>query len=392
MLYDNAQLARVYLHAWQITGTPLFRAVAEEILDYVAREMTDPAGGFYSAQDADSEGEEGKFFLWTPAEIEMTLGAAAPAFMAAYDVTPDGNFEGKNILTFVADLASRPGFADDRRRLCNRREERVRPGRDDKVLVSWNGLMLAAFAEAARALEREDYRQVAERNAAFLLHDLRGAAGRLLHTWRAGVAKGNGYLDDYSHLIEGLLELYQSTSDDRWYTAAHALTEEMIAHFRADAGFFDTSDDHEALIVRTRQTQDNAVPSGSAMAAYALLRLAGVAVEPRYLDLAQQSIAQVAPLLARHPLGFAQWLFALDYALARPREIAIVGSPAAADAQALLAACRGGYRPHQFAVIGQEGVVPLFANRGQVDGRATAYVCSGFTCLPPVTELADLAG
>jgi hypothetical protein len=223
MLYDQSQLARVYLHAWQVTGNEFFRTITEEILDYVVREMTyvgadandqqfrrapklpsNTAGvAFYSTQDADSEGEEGKFFVWTPAEIREILRDETEAFMAAYGVTRNGNFEGKNILEFVGGLEQRPALAEARRKLFAAREKRVHPGRDEKVLASWNGLMLAAFAEAARALERNDYREVAERNAEFLLRELRQENGRLLRTWKAGEAKLNGYLEDYAFLIEG---------------------------------------------------------------------------------------------------------------------------------------------------------------------------------------------
>ena len=212
MLYDNSQLARVYLHAWQVTGNEFFRTITEEILDYVAREMLDPAGGFYSTQDADSEGEEGKFFVWTPDEIREVLGNDADAFMAAYGVTRHGNFEGKNILECVGDMDQRPALAHARRKLFEAREKRVHPGRDEKVLTSWNGLMLAAFAEAARTLKREDYQAVAERNAEFLLRELRQENGRLLRSWKDGEAKLNGYLEDLSYLIEGLLELHRPLS------------------------------------------------------------------------------------------------------------------------------------------------------------------------------------
>ncbi|MDY7040124.1 MAG: thioredoxin domain-containing protein, partial [Chloroflexota bacterium] len=246
MLYDNAQLTRVYLHAWQATSEPFYRAIAEEILDYVVREMSDAGGGFYSTQDADSEGEEGKFFLWTPAETREVLGDEAEAFVVPYAVTEAGNFEGRNILEFVADLDQRPALAGARGKLFSAREQRVHPGRDEKVLTSWNGLMLAAFAEAARALGRADYQQVAERNAGFLLRELRGEDGRLYRTWKGNKAKINGYLEDYTHLIEGLLQLYQTTFEPRWYQAARELADLMVEHFGDSAGgFFDTSDDHE---------------------------------------------------------------------------------------------------------------------------------------------------
>ena len=404
MLYDNSQLARVYLHAWQVTGNEFFRTITEEILDYVMREMTDPAGGFYSTQDADSEGEEGKFFVWTPDEIREVLGDEADIFMAAYGVTRHGNFEGKNILEFVGDMEQRPTLAEARRRLLEAREKRVHPGRDDKVLTSWNGLMLAAFAEAARALDRDDYRLVAESNADFLLSELRQESGRLLRTWKSnpeqgegpGEAKLNGYLEDHSYLIEGLLELYQTTFEPRWFVAAQELAETMIEHYQSpDGGFFDTSDDHETLITRPRDLQDNASPSGNAMAATTLLKLAGFTNDLRYVDIAHQALAQMQPMLAQYPLGFGQWLQALSFTLSQPGEIAIIGEPEAADTQALLDAARDGYRPFQVVALNVPGTqppaVPLLQDRGLVQGQATAYVCRAFACQAPITEPDALA-
>jgi uncharacterized protein YyaL (SSP411 family) len=399
MLYDNAQLARVYLHAWQVTGNGFFRTITEEILDYVVREMTDAEGGFYSTQDADSEGEEGKFFVWTPDEIRDVLGDEAKAFMATYGVTPGGNFEGKNILKFVGDLEQRHALASARHTLFEAREERIHPGRDEKVLTSWNGLMLAAFAEAARTLDRDDYRLVAERNADFLLRELRQENGRLLRTWKrrpehaegAAEAKLNGYLEDYSYLIEGLLELYQTTFDSRWFLAAKELAETVIAHFQApNGGFFDTSDDHESLITRPRDLQDNATPSGNAMATTVLLKLAGLTNEVRYVDIAHEALAQMESMMAQYPLGFGQWLQALSYTLAKPKEIAIVGDPDSADTQALLRIARDGYRPFQVIALGaqdtQAAAIPLLQDRGLVKGRAAAYVCRDFACQAPITE------
>ena len=403
MLYDNAQLARVYLHAWQATGTPLFRAVAQETLDYVAREMRDPAGGFYASQDADSEGLEGKFFVWTEAEIRAALGDGADEFLAAYGVSEQGNWEGRNILEFVGELDRRPALAGARRRLFAVRQQRVPPGRDDKVLTAWNGLMLAAFAEAARVLDREDYAQIAQRNAAFALRELRRADGRLWRSWRAGAAHLNGYLEDYAALIEGLLELYQTTFAPRWYTAAQELAETMLRHFWSpEVGFYDTSDDHETLLTRPRDLQDNATPSGNALAATVLLKLAGLAQEPRYAELAHQLLAAVQPLLTQAPLGFGQWLQALAYTLARPQEIAIVGEPQAAATQALLAVVREGYRPFQVTALGAPGPapspVPLLRDRSLLAGRPTAYVCDAPaagddapTCQAPVTAPEALA-
>jgi len=364
MLYDNAQLARVYLHAWQVTGNVFFRTIVQETLDYVIREMTDPSGGFYSTQDADSEGEEGKFFVWIAGEIRRVLGDEAGAFMAAYGVIRHGDFEGKNILEFVGDMDQRPALAEARRKLFRVREQRVHPGRDEKVLTSWNGLMLAAFAEAARAFGRDDYLRTANRNADFLLRELVQGSGRLLHTWKDGKARITGYLEDYANLIEGLIQLYQATFEPRWYAAAVELTEGMIAYFGApDGGFYDTADDHEALIVRPRDLQDNATPSGNAMAATVLLKLGGYFGEGRYVDVAHRALAQMQPLMSKYPLGFGQWLQALVHALSIPKEIAIVGDPKAVDTRALLNMVRSGYRPFQVVALGapstQPATVPL---------------------------------
>ncbi len=387
MLYDQALLAPVYLHAWQVTGGELFRTIAEETLDYVVREMTNPAGGFYSSQDADSEGQEGRFYVWTPAEILQVVGPEASAFMAAYGVTARGNFEGQNILTFSGEMEQRAVLAEARHKLFAARQKRVHPGRDAKVLTSWNGLMLAALAEAARVLDRHDYLQVARSNADFLWRELRQENGRLWHTWQDGRAKQNGFLEDYAHLIYGLLELYQATFEPCWYAAAAELAATMIAHFSdPGGGFFDTSDDHEPLITRPRNLQDGAVPSGNAMAATVLLRLAGLAVEPRYAGLARESLRRVEPLLAQAPLGVGQWLLALDYALSRPREIAIVGDPAANDTRDLLAVALAGYQPHRVVAVGATAAVPLLADRAPLNGATTAYVCLDATCLPPVTR------
>jgi uncharacterized protein YyaL (SSP411 family) len=356
--------------------------------------MTDPAGGFYSTQDADSEGEEGRFYLWTPQEIKAALGRRAGRFAGAYDVTEEGNFEGRNILTFSGTIEEREALAVDRRKLLDARDRRVHPGRDEKVLASWNGLMLASFAEAARVLDRKDYLAAAERNAGFLLAELRTPDGRLRHSWKDGEARINGYLGDHTHITEGLLELYQSSYDPRWYLAAKELADVVIGHFSAASGFYYTSDDHEGLVVRPRDSQDNAVPSGNGMAATVLLRLAGLAVDPRYMELAQDSLGQMETMLARHPLAFGQWLIALEHALSHPCEVAIVGEPGADDTAALLRVCASGYHPGRTVAVGRTGgegsEVELLNGRGPIDGRATAYVCVDYTCLPPVTEAAEL--
>ena len=264
MLYDNAQLARVYLHAWQVTGRPLFEAVVRETLDFLLREMADPAGGFYSALDADTEGREGRYYVWTPQEIRDVLGTdRAIDFSQAYGLTAGGNFEGANVLTYVGDEVERPDLAPLREDLRRAREGRTRPAADDKVLTSWNGLAMAAFAEAGRALDEPRYLEAAERAAGFLLEHLRRPDGRLLHAWRRGRAGTDGFLEDYTHLAEGLLALYAATFEARWFHEAQGLMEHVIARFAADVGFYDTDAAHEGLIVRPRELEDNVIPWGT---------------------------------------------------------------------------------------------------------------------------------
>lgn len=405
MLYDNALLARVYLHAWQITHNDVYRRIAEQTLDYVGREMTDPRGGFYSTQDADSEGHEGKFYVWSSEEIRVVLSDAAPLFLDAYGVTERGHFEGKNILHLTRDLdvlaamhhLSQAEIAKQletgRQKLFAVREHRIKPARDEKVLTAWNGLMLAAFAEAARALQRADYRAMAERNANFVLGELRAANARLRRSWKQGEARLNGYLEDYANLAEGLLALYETTFDARWFIAARELADAMLAHF-ADAqfGFFDTSDDHETLVTRPKDVQDNAVPSGNAMAATVLQKLGAFTGDTRYVDAAQRALESVQPAMKSAPLGFAQWLSALEFALGQPKEIAIIGTPD--EARTLLDVVFRNYHPNQVVAVRQPGnasPIPLLEGRTPLNGRATGYVCRNLTCQLPVTDADALA-
>ncbi len=407
MLYDNALLARVYLHAYQVTGKPLYRRVAEETLDFVQREMRHEAGGFYSSYDADSEGAEGKFYVWSAAEIRRVLGEEASLFMLAYDVTERGNWEGKNILNLprtldeVAAMVNTPlpqvaaRLAAARQALYAVRARRVWPGLDDKVLTAWNGLMLAAFAEAGRILDRPDYGQTAVQNANFLYTHLRAADGRLFRTWKAGsTARFNGYLEDYACLADGLLALYQTTFDARWFNWARQLGDLMLAHFpdTANGGFFDTSDDHEKLIQRPKDLQDNATPSGNAMAAQVLLKLSLYTGDGRYWDITNRAITPLYDALARFPTGFAHWLCAADLLTGDPQEVAIVGDPNADDTRALLRVVQAPYRPNIIVAAGDNGLdVPLLAERPSLNGRATAYVCRQFICQHPVTDPAELA-
>ncbi|MGZ6295618.1 MAG: thioredoxin domain-containing protein [Candidatus Limnocylindrales bacterium] len=408
MLYDNAQLARVYLHAWQVTGEARYRAVTEETLDYLLREMAEPDGTFGASQDADTAGVEGGSYTWAAAEVAARLGPDGALFAAAYDVTAAGNWEGRTILRRVASdaaLAVHHGLteaevgrrlAEARQRLLVARQERPQPARDDKALAAWNGLALAALAEASAAFGRADYRAAAERAANALLTHLPGPDGRLGRSWKDGRVSQAGVLEDHADLAEGLLALYQATFEERWFVAARDLLERVLAHFADPAGgFFDTADDHERLIARPKGLTDNALPSGNAMAATALLRLAALTGEGRYRTAAEQALGLVTGLVGRYATAFAQWLVALDLAARPIDEVAIVGAPEEADTQALLRAVRSRYRPQLVLasttpLAETTSAVPLLHGRPQLDGRATAYVCRAFACQRPVTSPGDL--
>ncbi|WP_069803857.1 thioredoxin domain-containing protein [Thermogemmatispora onikobensis] len=413
MLYDNALLSRLYLHAYLVTGNPFYRRIAEETLDYVMREMTAPEGGFYSTQDADSEGEEGKFYLWQAEEIARLLpGEDGDLFMAWYGVTPRGNFEGKNILHVpepdAQRVAERLGVSRERLEqalekgralLLAAREQRVKPGRDEKVLTAWNGLMLRSFAEAARYLGRSDYRQVAERNADFLLATLR-KNGRLQRTWKDGRAHLAGYLEDYAFLADGLLALYEASFELRWFSEARSLIEEALQLFAdsENGGFFDTGSDQEALVSRPKEIMDNATPAGNSVAAEVLLRLAAFTGEERYHQAAESYLQALADIMTQHPHAFGHLLGALDFALSPGREIAIIGDPQAEETAALLAVVNSHYRPNSVLACVAPGsvqeraaaLIPLLAERPQQNGRATAYVCQHFACQAPVTTAEEL--
>ena len=395
MLYDNAQLIRVYLHAWAVLGDDRFREVAQEALEYLLREMRTEDGAFAASQDADTDGIEGLTFTWRAAEIREVLGDAAPAFTAAYGVTDDGNWEGVAILSRVTPRGDSDGelaLADARARLLERRMTRPQPARDDKALAAWNGLTIAAFAEAGRLLGEERYTAAAVRAAETITRGLVAADGSLGRSWKDGRAAGQGVLEDYANLADGLLALYESTFDERWFTAARGLTDRILDRFSDPAGgFFDTADDHERLITRPKDAQDNAVPSGGSMATTVLLRLAAWTGEGRYREAAERALGTVAEYLVRYPTGFAQWLIAATFATALVDEVAVVGDPASDTTRALLAPAWAAWRPNQVvaaAPAGQiaESVVPLLADRLPLDDRPTAYVCRGFVCDLPLTD------
>ncbi len=397
MLYDNAQLIRVYLHAFQVTGSEFYKRVAIDTLEYIKREMLDASGGFYSTQDADSEGVEGKFFVWTPDEIEKILGAEqGQEFCAYFDVTADGNFEEANILN-VKDLDSEvwERLHSCREKLFAEREKRIKPNRDEKILTAWNGLLLAAFADAAAVLESEDYLEIAKRNAEFISREM-VRDGRLLRTWKDGAAKLNGYVEDYANVADGLIVLFQVSGDTKYLIEARRLADLMITEFwdAENGGFFFTSNDHEELIVRNKDFYDNATPSGNSVAADVLLRLSKLLGDEKYERFAVTVLRLTATQLRRHPQGFGRGLSALEFYLGQTKEIVILGQ----RGNDLEREVSRRYLPDAVVVLSESipsdaNLLPLLKDRETVGGVATAYVCEDFVCQRPVStvdELADL--
>ncbi|MBV8857024.1 MAG: thioredoxin domain-containing protein [Acidobacteria bacterium] len=409
MLYDNALLTRLYIHAYQATGEQFFRRVAEETLGYVKREMLDESGAFYSTQDADSEGVEGKFFVWDREEVESLLGPLdARLFCAYYDVTEGGNFEERNILHVerpAAEVAREQNVtveklteAVERGRgiLFTERERRIKPGRDEKVIAAWNGLMLEAFAEAAAVLGRDDYQEVAERNAQFILDTL-VKDGLLLHVSKGGRAKHVGFLDDYAFVVSGLVTLYETTGRLRWLEAAVTLTDKMVEEFwdEEGGGFFYNGRSGEKLIVRSKDYFDNATPSGNSVAAEALLRLSVITGNEDYRRKAVNVLRLVRDAVERYPSAFGYALGAIDFYLSTPKEIVVVGE--AAQARPLLREVWTRYLPNKVVVLSSNveenaaRLVPLLRERAAQGGRATAYVCENYACLQPVNTPVELA-
>jgi uncharacterized protein YyaL (SSP411 family) len=423
MLYDNAQLARTYLHAWQVTGEEDFRRIVEETLNYVLREMTSPEGGFYSTQDADSEGREGRFFLWAFAEVVELLGSEeARLFSAYYDITPSGNFheggESANILHIEQDLTEMARargvsperlaqvIARGRKILFDARERRVHPGRDDKVLAEWNGLMIHAFAEAGAALKRTNYLIAAERAANFVLSTMGIAqsAGldpdlRLCRTYKDGQAKLNAYLEDYAAMALGLLGLYQATFAARWLEVASALAQTILDRFldREGGTFFQTSTDHERLVTRRKDFVDSAIPAGNSLAADLFLRLGALSSRADYAEHGAAVMRSMTDTMRKQPAAFGRLLCAADFYLNPGEEIAIVGDLEADETRALLAEVYKRYLPNSVLALrapDDETLsqrVPLLQGRGLVNGRAAAYVCRNYVCRLPVTDPEALA-
>ncbi len=422
MLYDNAQLAQTYLRAYQATGDAFYRRIVEETLDYVLREMTGPEGAFYSTQDADSEGEEGKFFVWTPAEIEAVLGQSdAELFCGFYDVTERGNFEGKSILNVTVapdayarsvgsnteDLESR--LAEMRKKLYDAREARVKPGRDEKILTAWNGMMLAAMAEAAAVFERKDYKLAAIRNAEFV-HGRLMRNGRLMRTGKADGESGKGgegenfkvapiqaFLEDYACYADGLLRLYEATFDRQWLERAAELSQVMSELFSDEEGrFYNTAHDAETLVDRPRDLTDNATPSGNSVAVEVLLKLAILTGRDEYWESAATVLRSLASAMERHAPAFGRLLSAADLYIGPVKELAIIGPSTEPATSALLKAARSGYYPNMLVVVSVPTAsvadgLPILADRPMIDGKPTAYLCEDYACKQPTTDPQELA-
>ncbi|MCH7859197.1 MAG: thioredoxin domain-containing protein [Candidatus Marinimicrobia bacterium] len=410
MLYDQAMLALAYTAAYQATGKAAYARTVDEIFTYVLRDMTSSEGGFYSAEDADSEGEEGKFYLWTHDEIRQILSSDDTEFvMASLNVARGGNFrdgvtgknEGSNILHLTAPLGEPDQQRWDllREQLFTVREKRVHPGKDDKILTDWNGLMIAALARAGQALDRPDYIAAAEKAVTFILGTLRDDRGRLLHRYRNGQAGITGHLDDYAFIVWGLLELYEATFKTDYLETALALNAIMLDQFWDDegGGFFFTADDGEALLVRHKDIYDGAIPSGNSVAAMNLLRLGRMTVNPALEERAAALGRAFSSLVNRSPTGFAQLLSAVDFGVGPAYEVVIAGKPGSADTENMLAALRRAYHPnivvifHPIKEHGEADIIrlaPFIKTQVSLDGQATAYVCRNYACQRPTTDTA----
>ncbi|MGH7787913.1 MAG: thioredoxin domain-containing protein, partial [Candidatus Binatia bacterium] len=408
MLYDNAQLVPLLLSTYQATGDDFFATIARETLDYVVREMRDPAGGFYSTQDADSEGEEGRFFLWDEGEVVTRLGADAGELACRYwDVTAPGNFEGRNILHVTVPVeqlallyrrtpaALRALLHEARATLFAARQTRIKPDLDTKVLTAWNGLMISAFARAAELFDDAGYRQVALDAVAFVERELQ-RGDRLLSTWKDGAAKLNAYLDDYVFLAAARLDLFEAVQNRRHLDAAARLMAAAVAHFwdAAAGGFFFTSDDHEALIVRSKPAFDGSIPSGNSVAALTLLRLYHYTGDADHLTRAETVLRLLAEPLRSQPFGLTNLLAAVDFHADGPREIAVVGDPASPATAALLARLRRTYVPNRTLMVLDPADAtprpPLLEGKTMLDGQPTVYVCHRMTCSPPATRWEEI--
>ncbi len=409
MLYDNAQLVPLYLSAYQLTGDAFFADIARDILDYVVREMRDEEGGFYSTQDADSEGIEGKYFVWDRAEVEHVVGAENADLICRYwDVTDEGNFEGKNILRVPLDKAQAAKkfgleaqeltavLQDARQKLLAERETRVRPDRDEKMLTSWNGLMISAFARASEVFGDETYARVATDAVTHVERVLRDG-DRLRATCKDGVAKLNAYLDDYAFYGNALIDVFEAVQEPAYLTQATSLCDAMLEHFWDDraSGFFFTSDDHEELIMRSKPAFDGSIPSGNSVAVHLLLRLYHHTTQPQYLERAEAVFKLFGQTADTQPFGLANLIAAADFHVRKPKEVVVVIHPENAASDPILRQLRSAYIPNRtLTLVDPDPSTPrpaLLEGKGQIDGATTVYVCQRMTCSAPVTEWSELS-
>ncbi|MCY9657311.1 thioredoxin domain-containing protein [Paenibacillus chondroitinus] len=414
MLYDNALLLMTYVEAYQVTDKAKYAEVAEQIITYVLRDMTDVGGAFYSAEDADSEGEEGKFYVWTADEVELVLGIEeGDLFSELFDITESGNFEGHNIPNLIqttpASFAKRKRIPLDqlkqrmeeaRVKLFEHREKRIHPGKDDKILTAWNGLMIAALSKAARALDKPAYAEAAAKAADFLLRELRREDGRLLARYRDGEAAFPGYVDDYAFLVWGLIELYETTFELRYLREAVQLNAEMLRLFGDEerGGLFFYGSDAEQLLTRPKEIYDGAMPSGNAAAALNMQRLAKLTYDAKLSQAADEQLQAFAGAVASYPPGHALMLAALDFAYSEASEIVIAGDPAKPETQHMLRAVQRQFLPNALLILHPPGaageevrkLIPLVQDKLPLGGRATAYVCQNFACQAPTQDLEDI--
>ncbi|HCK40024.1 MAG: thioredoxin domain-containing protein [Planctomycetaceae bacterium] len=404
MLYDNAQLVTTYVEAYQVTGDENYARVVRETLDYILRDMTDPQGGFYSTEDADSEGVEGKFYTWTPPQVQEILDEeAAATFCQVYDVTDAGNFEHTNILNLRKTLEQQAkllgidlkqltaNLEESRAKLFAAREKRVHPHKDDKVIVAWNGLMIDAMARAGSVLGEKKYIDAGKKTADFLLDQLRSAEGRLLHTWRHGQAKLAAYLDDYACLANGLVSLYEANFEEHYLEQAATLMQVVLRRFQVEnqGGFYYTADDQEKLIVRSKDFLDNAVPSGNAMAATVLIRLAKFTGDQNYQDAAKQTMLATMEYMQRSPSATCQTLIAVDFQLGPTYELAFACDRNVESSRQALAEIQGRFLPNKvFALVapdtkGFPAISDLLQGKTMLGDAPTLYLCEGFTCQAP---------
>ena len=409
MLYDNAQLVRIYAQVYCVTGEPLFKQVVDETMTYLTREMLHSEGGFYSTQDADSEGEEGKFFVWTEAEVTRILGEEpSEIFCRIYDVSEEGNFEGKNILhpiltleqaskLFRRDLKAIESLVSDAKmKLFQEREKRIKPFRDEKILTSWNGLMLSGLAEAIKISGRPAYLEAADRTVDFIFTKM-FRDGRLLHTYKDGTGKILGYLDDYAFLAAGLLDLFEATVNRMHLDRALKLAVTMLDEFwdEAGAGFFYTGRAHEQLIARSKPIFDASIPSGNAVATQVLQRLYHYTETENYLKSAERILRAYYDTMENQPFGFAHMLAALDFYLQKPKEIVLVGDKKDPKTLELLTKIHSLYVPNMTLQLASpeeslEKISSLLAGKKQIADKPTVYVCHNFTCSRPVVEWDEL--